>query len=170
MIDEDDFLNEDDDWVSKSQKKRDAKELHALGIELTTLDTHSLAKIDMPDDIAEAIQEARRLNKKHGARKRQLLYIEKLFRHADVTDIIRQVDNLKHSLKKEVDQHHHLEQWRDRLIQEDDHTMTEFLNEYPSINRQELRQLIRNAKKEATLKKPPKYSRALFQFLKGNIH
>jgi ribosome-associated protein len=52
------------------------------------------------------------------------------------------------------------------LIAGGNDALTEFLHEYDYADRQQLRQLVRNAQKEAELAKPPKSSRLLFRYLK----
>jgi len=61
---------------------------------------------------------------------------------------------------------HHVETWRDRLLAGSDQVLSELLEQVPDANVQTLRQLIRNAKKEATLGKPPSSSRKLFKLLR----
>ena len=63
--------------VSKSQRKREAHALQALGESLVKLNKSALAQIPLTDDLRNAIDEARRLHQ-HGALKRQLQYIGKL--------------------------------------------------------------------------------------------
>jgi len=62
---------------------------------------------------------------------------------------------------------HQLEHWRERLLSDDKQALTELLDKYPGADAQQLRQLIRNAKKEISLEKPVKSSRLLFKYLKG---
>ena len=59
-----------------------------------------------------------------------------------------------------------LERQRDRLLQ-DDEALAEFLAAHPDCDVQNLRQLIRNARKEQAESKPPKAYRQLFQLLKS---
>ena len=54
----------------------------------------------------------------------------------------------------------------DKLIAEGNDALTELLNEQPHADRQQLRQLLRNAQKEAEAAKPPKSSRLLYRYLK----
>ena len=61
---------------------------------------------------------------------------------------------------------HHIEKWRDDLLAEGDSALERLLTEYPTADRQFLRQLIRNAKKELQANKPPKSARSLFKYLR----
>ena len=67
--------------------------------------------------------------------------------------------------KAETARLHAIERWRDRLIASDD-AITEFIAAHPDSDVQALRTLVRNARKEAQLAKPPKSSRELFQMVK----
>jgi ribosome-associated protein len=60
---------------------------------------------------------------------------------------------------------HNLERWRARLIEEEG-AFSEFINQHPNIDSQQVRTLIRNARREASLAKPPKSSRELFKLLR----
>jgi len=59
------------------------------------------------------------------------------------------------------------ERWRDKLVAGGNDALAELLNEHPHADRQQLRQLLRNAQKEAEAAKPPKSSRLLYRYLKN---
>jgi ribosome-associated protein len=155
----------DESLVSKSQRKREAHALQALGESLVKLNKSALAQIPLPDDLRNAIDEARRLHQ-HGALKRQLQYIGKLMRQCDVEPIRTAFEKVTNSFREDVEQHHELEQWRDRLISDGDPALEKLLTEYPEADRQHLRQLIRTAQKETASGKPPKAARELFRYLR----
>jgi ribosome-associated protein len=58
------------DGPSKSQRKRDAEALQKLGEELIALKSTDLAQFDLPENLINAIQQARRITS-HGGLKRQ---------------------------------------------------------------------------------------------------
>jgi ribosome-associated protein len=60
---------------------------------------------------------------------------------------------------------HALERRRDKLLA-DDKALTDLLGEHPHLDAQQLRTLIRNARKEQAENKPPKAYREIFQILK----
>src|SRR5215831_10724486 len=64
---------------SKSQRKRDAHAVQALGVQLVALSAAQLARLDLPEPLHEAVRAAQRM-RSHGARTRQLQYIGKLMR------------------------------------------------------------------------------------------
>ncbi len=152
-------------YVSKSQLKRESHALQALGEELVALPSAKLAKIPMPEELAEAVSLARKI-KARGGRKRQLQYIGKIMRNIDADPIEQALNDLKNAAGKEAAKFHRLEQWRDRLIEEGDAVIGELLETYPGADRQHLRQLIRNAQREAANNKPPKSAREIFRYLR----
>jgi len=60
---------------------------------------------------------------------------------------------------------HAIERQREKLLA-NDAALTELLQRHPELNAQQLRTLIRNARKEQAENKPPKAYREIFQILK----
>ncbi|ALB64130.1 FIG138315: Putative alpha helix protein [Cronobacter condimenti 1330] len=160
--------NDDDDdeiiWVSKSEIKRDAEELKRLGAELVDLGKNALDKIPLDEDLRAAIELAQRIKKE--GRRRQMQLIGKMLRQRDDEPIRQALDKLKNRHNQQVALFHKLEQLRDRLIEEGDDAVPDVLNLWPQADRQQLRSLIRNAKKEKEGNKPPKSARLIFQYLR----
>jgi len=152
---------------SKSQLKRDAQALVKLGEQLVELDEKHLRQFSLPENILDAVKAARKI-RQHGARKRQLLYLGKLLRLADTMEISTQLDSLHKQSKQASQYFHRLEQWRDKLLA-DDQALTALLTEYPTVDRQHIRQLIRTARKEQQLNKAPAAARSLFRYLRETI-
>ena len=164
--------SDDDDRPSKSQIKRDLHALHDLGKELVELSPDRLKKLPLSDTLLEAIRDAQRTTSREG-RRRQIHYVGKLMRSADAPAIRQQLDVWRHGSREDTRAMHRLETLRDILIK-DDSALTGFLEEYPDSDVQQLRALIRAARKEvqhnATLepgREPQrKHYRALYQALK----
>ena len=150
---------------SKSQRKRDAKALQDLGARLIALSDDQLQRLQLPADLYEAVRLAQRIRER-GGRKRQLLYVGKLLRDTDAEPIQDRVDALQLQHREAAAQFHRLERWRERLIEEGDGALEDFLREHPDADRQRLRQLIRNAQQERTKGATPKAARALFRYLR----
>jgi ribosome-associated protein len=74
---------------SKSQRKRDAHALQALGIQLVALSAAQLARLELPETLHEAVVAAQRM-RAHGARTRQIHYIGKLMRQLEPS-VLRRV-------------------------------------------------------------------------------
>ncbi|MDE2204905.1 MAG: ribosome-associated protein [Burkholderiaceae bacterium] len=152
---------------SKSQRKREVNALQDLGTALEALPKDKLAKVPLPEKLADALRDAKRITS-HEGKRRQMQYIGKLMRaltDEDVEAIRRVLATFVGASKAETARLHAIERWRDRLIGGDD-AVTEFIAAHPACDVQALRTLVRNARKEAQLAKPPKSSRELFQMVK----
>ena len=156
----------DDDEISKSQRKRDMHALLALGKELVNLSKEQFTKLELSEELYDAIVEARNI-RSHGALKRQLQYIGKRLRFVDADQIRGQIDTVVGHSKQAVATLHRAERWRDRLLAGGDAALGELLSEFSNTDRQYLRQIIRNANKEAESGKSSKSARALFQYLRA---
>lgn len=154
-------------WVSKSEIKRDAEELKQLGEKLVNLTKTNLTKVPLDDSLLEAVELAQRLQKE--ARRRQLQYIGKLLRGMDVEPIREALDKIENKHNQQQAMLHKLEFLRDELVEKGDDALTNLLNDYPTADRQQLRNLIRSAQKEKAQNKPSKAYREIYQVLKDLI-
>ncbi|VAX26823.1 hypothetical protein MNBD_NITROSPIRAE02-752 [hydrothermal vent metagenome] len=151
--------------ISKTQKKKEALSLQALGEQLVKLPKEQIGGIDLPAEIREAVMFAKTL-KKHGALRRQLQYIGTLMRRCDTEPIREALLQLEQGNYKKALEFREMERWRDELIAGNKALIEEILTGYPDADRQKLTQLIRNAEKEQLNNKPPRASRLLFRYLK----
>ncbi len=153
-----------DEPPSKSQRKRDMNALQDIGAELVGLNEQQLASIELPENLRDAVLEARRLHP-HEARRRQLQYIGKLMRDIDPAPIREKLDSWLSVSAEHTARLHHIERWRERLL-DDPQSVAEFIAEFPGTDTQRLRTLIRNTAQERERGKPPKHFRALFQMIR----
>lgn len=160
---------EDDEiiYVSKSEMKRDMAALQELGEKLIPLDKKLLATLNLPERLYDALIEAKRLTA-HGAISRQKQLIGKLMRQVDPAPIQELLDKIAGVSDRHSGWLHQLERLREKLLT-DPKAIEAFVAEYPQVEVQRLRQLIRNAQKEREQQKPPKNFRELFQLLKECI-
>ena len=154
-------------WVSKSEIKRDAEDLKQLGEKLVNLTKANLTKVPLDDSLKDAIELAQRLQKE--ARRRQLQYIGKLLRSIDAEPIREALEKIENKHNQQQAMLHKLEILRDELVAKGDVALTDLLNEHPSADRQQLRNLIRAAQKEKEQNKPSKAYREIYQILKTLI-
>lgn len=155
---------EDDAPPSKSQLKREMQELQALGERIIALDPSVRARLPLSDDMLDAVKETGRI-RSHEGRRRHMQYIGKLMRREDREAIRAAFDGIEREQAQRNAAFHRLEQWRDRLI-DDDEALESFIEAYPHVDRQPLRQLIRNARNERKHGKPPTSARKLFQLIR----
>lgn len=153
-----------DDLPSKSQRKRDMDALQDIGEELTQLNEQQLAGIELPENLRDAVLEARAM-KRNEARRRQMQYVGKLMRQVDPAPIRVKLDGFLSVSAEHTARLHHIERWRERLLSEPQ-SVSEFIAEFPATDSQQLRTLIRNTEQERARGKPPKNFRALFQMIR----
>lgn len=154
-----------DEPVSKTRRKREMTELQSLGAALVALPESQLDRIGLHAGLLQAVLEAKRI-KSHEARRRQLQYIGRLMREVDPEPIRAQLAAAEGSSAQATAAHRRLEAWRVRLLA-DDAALTSFASEHPGADLQEIRSLIRNARKEQQEGKPPRAYRELFRVLKA---
>ncbi|RIX47665.1 MAG: DUF615 domain-containing protein [Rhodocyclales bacterium GT-UBC] len=148
---------------SKTKQKEAMHELRDLGAELVELSVGQLKKINLPENIYEAVRECQKITA-HGARRRQIQYLGKLMRAVDDEPIRAGLALLRGESSAETARLHRLERTRQRLL-DDETTLSDIAATWPGADLQHLRQLRRNALKEQEGNKPPKNFRAIFQVL-----
>lgn len=154
-----------DEWVSKSQKKREAEALQKIGTELIGLSNAKLDRLPLSDALKRAVVEAKAL-KSHGAVKRQGQLIGKLLRTDECDDILAAYADLLAEDNAQSAKFHSLEIWRERLIRDGKDALTAFIEEYHPDDVQQLRQLIKKAVDEQSKEKSTGASKALFRHLR----
>lgn len=135
--------------ASKSELKRESSELQKLGEALLTLRADLMERLALPDKLAEAVAEARRITNFEGKR-RQMQYIGKLMRGLDEAALQSVRDALEEQRKGSAGEAlalHQAEKWRDDLIARED-ALQQWLSAHPGTDTQQLRALIRQARKE----------------------
>lgn len=155
----------EEEWVSKTEVKRQMHALQELGARLTKLNKEQLDKLNLGDSLRNAIDEFHRI-KSNGAQKRHLQYIGKIMRTEDADEIEHAIGLFEAGHQAHTQAFHKLERWRDKLINDGNQALQEYVEEYPDADIQHIRQLIRNAQKELKLNKPPAASRKLFKYLR----
>ena len=140
-------------------------ELQALGAELARLSEAQLESIELPEELREALLEAKHISS-HEAKRRQMQYVGRLMRGLDPAPIRVRLGEIEGSSAQATARHRRLESWRARLLGDDD-ALTEFAAAHPGADLQALRTLIRNARKEGGAGKPPRAYRELFRVLKA---
>lgn len=149
---------------SKSQRKREMHALQDLGERLVALSLDQLKKVPMPDSLADAVREAKRITS-HEGRRRQMQYVGKLMRNVDPAPIVAQLEVFDGVSKAEIARQHRLEKLRAELI-DDEKTLQAIGERWPAADFQQLRTLRRNALKERESNKPPRAFREIFRVLR----
>lgn len=152
---------------SKTERKRQMHDLQALGVQLVELSHEQFARLDMPDELREAVDFAHRV-KGREARRRHMQYLGKLMRRVDADAIRAALHTVTGESRAAVSLMHRAEVWRDRLL-DDDEALTAFIGAYPNAETQWLRSAIRAARHERELQQPPRHARELYRRLHQHL-
>ena len=158
---------------SKTMLKAEADEKQALGEALLTLRADLMARLDLPIKLLDAIKEAKKITNFEG-RRRQMQFIGKLMRPLDADPIRDAINEQLNGSAQLTLQLHLAEQWRDKLVV-DDESLSAWLTDYPATDAQQLRALIRQARKDYKPEKPgeaPRHGksyREIFQLVKAEM-
>lgn len=152
---------------TRTDLKKESDALQDLGEALLGLRPKLLARLQLPEKLLEALAEHKRLTN-FEAKRRQMQFIGKLMRKLEES----QVEAAKAALEEQrtgvsLEQTNVLvaEQWRDRLIDSDDH-LGIWLDQFPATDVQQVRALMRQARKdEATAKQKAAEAEARRQIL-----
>ncbi|MDZ7853418.1 MAG: ribosome biogenesis factor YjgA [Halomonas sp.] len=162
---QDELSSPADERPSKSQLKREMQALQQLGEQIIAMSDAQRIRFPLSDDLLRAIKETSRI-KAREARRRHMQYVGKLMRGEDLDGIQAVFDEIDNETLRRDHAFHRLEGWRDRLIAEGDEAVEAFVSEFPEVDRQALRQLIRNARHEREQGKPPTNARRLFRLIR----
>ena len=157
-----------DEPVSKSQKKRDADFLQKTGVKFIDLSLAKLSLLPLPDNLYKAIVDAK-LIKSHGAKRRQAQLIGKLMRASDFEAILAAYEQIIEDDSAVTAGFHEVEVWRDRLINQGNEALTEFIEAFHPEEVQQLRQLIKKAVDDQKKEKNTGAAKALFRYLRSVI-
>ncbi len=171
--------------LSRTDRKKDSDDRQDLGVELLTLRNELIVRLNtqghMTDQLREALAEARRITNFEGKR-RQMQYVGKLMRKLSEESIEAVKDALNEQRMgstKDTLALHLAESWRDRLLAEDT-ALQEWMNDYPTTDSQQMRALVRQARKDDVTSKAdiakgllPRQSRSyreIFQLIKEQLN
>ena len=154
-----------EEWISKSQRKRDCNRLQNISDRLLKLKPEEIALIDLPAELKDALNEAQNIHS-NSALKRQRQYLGKIMRSCDSEKIEQQLNAVIHRNDTNTAQFKKLEQWRDRLLDNDKQVLGEIIMQLPELDRHHVHNLVRQAAREAAAVKPPAAARKLFRYLR----
>lgn len=162
--------------ATRTDLKRASTELQKLGEDLLTLRTDLMARLDLSEKLVDAVAEAKRITNFEGKR-RQMQYIGKLMRGLDDEQLGAVRAALNEQLNGSAEDKlrlHQAESWRERLVA-DDEAVGEWIAQFPGTDIQQLRSLVRQARKDAVPEKPGeaqrhgKAYREIFQLLREQL-
>jgi ribosome-associated protein len=134
---------------SRTELKKESADLQKLGESLLTLRTDLFDRLELPEKLQEALADVRRITNFEG-RRRQMQYVGKLMRaldedqHQAIRDALAEQQG---GSARETLALHEAERWRDDLIERDE-ALAEWLAKFPETDVQQLRALVRQARKD----------------------
>ncbi|MAX55259.1 MAG: hypothetical protein CL537_07090 [Alcanivoracaceae bacterium] len=136
----------DDPYTSKSEQKRDDLALQELGQSLMALKQTELDRLPLSDALKKGLEEARRITSNE-ARRRHSLYIGRLVRESNSEQIVQALEALQDPFRQQ-----RLTNWVEQIVgceqpREADATVQQILDFFPHGDRQQMRNLTRNALK-----------------------
>ncbi len=154
---------------SKTQVKKEAEALQKLGEELANLPRYKLERMELPQDLRQALIDAQSITSNIAGR-RQRQYIGALMRGVDPEPIRRALLETDFALPLESETDEQIRVWLERLLTGKHDVMEEFLSICPGLERQRLRQLLRNITKEKPGNKPSKSLNTLKQLIVKSLN
>ena len=137
--------------ISRTKMKHEVEDLQRLGVRLADLSSDQLKKIDIPEELRQAVIFLKKIPAgNRGALKRERQHIGAIMRKVDPEPIEAFFRSLDQQDADQIKLFKQAEKWRDDLIAGNDNLLTEIIDRFPSCDRQQLRQLTRNARQEIT--------------------
>jgi len=156
----------DEELKSKSEVKREMIQLQIFGQKLIDLSKHQRSKIPFTEDIKDALTLADKIKNKHEALRRHVRHLAKILSESDLEPIMHALDVMANKHQQETAKFNKLEKMRDDVIEQGNDFIETLLSDNESMERQKLRQLVRQAGKEKKAEKLGKYYKELFDYLK----
>ncbi len=153
---------------SRTHQQHESEALQALGLELLALPDSRLDAIGLPDKLREALRDGKKITA-NGGKRRQMQYIGKLMRQVDAEPLREAVAAFKLGHAHDQLRLHELEATREALLA-DDQALQDYISAHPGVDVQQLRSLVRSARKDAAAQPESRSGRGfreLFQFLKA---
>ena len=164
------------DAASRTEQKAESDQLQELGEQLMSLRADLFTRLGLDEKLHDAILEAKRITNFEGKR-RQMQYVGKLMRKQDeamLDKIHAALDEQHNGSAAENAALHRAESWRDELVA-DDGRLADWIKAYPGTDAQQLRALVRQARKDAKPETPgaaPRHGRAyreIFQLVRQQL-
>ena len=124
---------EEDEDLSKSERKRRHHAIRELGAALCELTASELSRIPLDDDMMSLVRDAARARK--SARQRQLRYLAKRLSAIDLMPVHAAYSAVRGEGERAAAKQHRLEHWRARLIEGGDAAIQAFVQAYPAAPR-----------------------------------
>lgn len=150
---------------SRSDRTRAAAAVNRLGVQLTTLSSDDLDRLELPERIREEIDVSQNLRARSRGRQNRL--IGQLLRAEDHEAIRDRFESLKRAHRDGVQHERMTERWLSRLLDEGAPAVEALIADHPQADRQRLRLLIRNARQDPDESKGRRARRELLRAIRA---
>ena len=157
-----------DEKPSKSARKREIAALQVLAGQMAALSDGELQRLGVDESLRGAIGQVRSM-RPSGARNRQLKHCVKHMDPQTLDEVRAYIDDRHSQLVDANRRLHEIEQWRDRLVEEGDAGLEALFSTYANLDRQQVRQLCRDAARERDTDKPAGAGRKLSRYLRESL-
>ena len=156
----------EEELKSKTEIKREMHKLQDFAQRIIEMSKHQRSRLPLSDDLKDAMVVADKIANKHEALRRHIRHVAKILLETDLEPINHAIDVMANKHQQETAKFVHLEKLRDDLVDNGNEVIEAALAEYPAMERQKLRQLVRHAAKEKKAEKLAKHYKNLFAYLK----
>jgi ribosome-associated protein len=164
------LLPDDENYVSKAELKKEVKELQAFAEQLVNLGKSQKKRLSASDELQAAFILADKISNKPDALRRHMQFITKQLKDEDLDKLRAEYERIMSPNIVTDKIMRKLEKVRDNLLNNGDEAINQLIELHPTIERQKLRQLVRQAKKEVEKEKPGKNYKELFQYIKTEVN
>ena len=153
---------------SKTEIKREMHRLQDFAQSIIEMSKHQRSRLPLSQDLLEAMIVADKIRNKHEALRRHIRHVAKILLETDLDPIHHAIDVMANKHQQETAKFVRLEELRDELIENGNDAVEATLAEFTGMERQKLKQLVRQASKEKKTEKIGKHYKTLFTYLKEN--
>jgi ribosome-associated protein len=156
----------EEELKSKTEIKREMHELQDFAQSLIEMSKHQRSRLPLTEDLKDAMIVADKITNKHEALRRHVRHTAKILLETDLEPIHQAIAVMANKHQQETAKFVRLESIRDELIEQGNDAIEGLITEFPQIERQKIKQLVRNAAKEKKAEKLGKHYKNLFIYLK----
>ncbi|WP_394203764.1 ribosome biogenesis factor YjgA [Shewanella waksmanii] len=158
-------FDHDEDYVSRADVKREIAIYQDLGKQLVSLSKSQIKKLELDELIYDNLMKAKTIKINTEAHRRHIQYIGKLMRGVDIEQLQADLKNVLNQNRNESSKQNVAEKLKDQLLEQGDSAIQALIEAHPHLERQKLRQLVRQSKKELE-KKPDAVSKSATELVK----
>ncbi len=158
-------FDHDEEYVSRAEVKREIAIYQELGIKVASLSKTQIAKLNLDEHLYDNVLKTKTIKINTEAYRRQLQYLGKLMRFEDIEALQIDIKNVLNQNSNESAKLNVAEKLKDQLLSEGDSAIQELIEKHPELERQKLRQLVRQSNKELS-KKPDVASKSAVELVK----